>query len=105
MYFYECFFPGVNPCCSALQATGVPPLTLEMDKDEARSMLKRLIDMGVQPEALLLPRRPDQGKCKMCWAISLEALISVLKERGNGDLSRHKEVMGCIVLNRTVRGI
>ena len=65
-------------------------------------MLERLFEMGVRPEALLLPRRPDQGKCKLCWIVSLDALITVLLERCNGDLSRHKEVMGCIFLSRPV---
>ncbi len=86
--------PGTIDRCPALQTTAVPPLTLHFGKDEARTMLKCLFEMGVKPEALLLPRQPDPGKCKLCRALSLEALIDILMERCNGDLSPHKEVMG-----------
>ena len=55
-------------------------------------MIKCLFEMGVQPEALLLPRRPDQGKCKLCQTASLLALVDVFMQRCNGDLSMHKEV-------------
>ena len=56
-------------------------------------MLRRLFSMGVQPEALLLPGRPDPGRCRLCHPDSLTALIDILIERCSGDLSRHKEVM------------
>ena len=59
-------------------------------------MFTLLFDMGVQPEALLLPRRPDQGRCRLCQPDSLAALIDTLVERCNKDLSRHKEVMRAV---------
>ena len=61
--------------------------------EEACPIFKWLFDMGVQPEALLLPRRPDQGKCKLCQPEPLQALVDVLIERCNGNLSPHKEVI------------
>ncbi len=56
-------------------------------------MIRRLFNMGVKPEALLLPKRPDQGKCKMCTLHSLQALLDILLVQCKNDLSRHKEVM------------
>ena len=56
-------------------------------------MFKWLFNVGVQPEALLLPKRPDQGRCRLCEPELLQALIDVLSERCNGDLSPHKEVI------------
>ncbi len=55
-------------------------------------MIRRLFNLGVKPEALLLPKRPDQGKCKMCSLDSLQALLDSLLVRTKNDLSRHKEV-------------
>ena len=55
-------------------------------------MLRRLFNMEVPPKALLLPRRPDLGRCRLCGLDNLEALIDVLLERCNNDLSQHKEV-------------
>ena len=78
--------------CAALQGIGVPPHPVDNKQMEARKLLQSLFIMGVQPEALLLPRRPDQGKCKLCRLDHLQALIDVLMERCNGDLSQHKEV-------------
>ena len=56
-------------------------------------MLRHLLSIGVQPEALLLPRRTDQGRCKLGKMDSLLALVEVLIERCNKGLAQHKEVM------------
>ena len=56
-------------------------------------MLRHIFALGVQPQALLLPKRPDRGKCNLCQPDRLQVLIDVLRERGGKDLSRHKEVM------------
>ena len=65
-------------------------------------MLRLLVELGVQPEALLLPRRPGQGKCRMLQPISLEPLAAILAERCNKDLSRHKEVRRQFLLQSLV---
>lgn len=58
-------------------------------------MLLQLFKMGVKPEALLLPRRPDRGNPRMSSLDSLQALLDVSIVRCNyGDISRHKEVGG-----------
>ena len=56
-------------------------------------MIRRLFSMGVKPEALLLPKRPDQGKCMMCTLDGLQALMDILLVKCKNDLSGHKEVM------------
>lgn len=66
-------------------------------------MLKQLFSMGVKPEAMLLPSSLDQGGCKLCRVDSLLALLGVLVEQCNGDLSQHKEViMRCRLQSRLV---
>ncbi|CAL5227175.1 g10089 [Coccomyxa viridis] len=85
----EIFWPAQAQATT--NGMAVPPDPIRVSSSEVHAMLKLLFELGVQPEALLLPRRPDQGKCKMLQPISLEALAASLVERCNGDLSQHKE--------------
>ncbi len=50
-------------------------------------MLRHIFALGVQPQALLLPKRPDRGKCNLCQPDRLQVLIDVLRERDGKDLS------------------
>ena len=56
-------------------------------------MLMHLFRMGVQPKALLLPKGPDQGRCKLCQPNSLAALVDCLLVVCDRKLSQHKEVI------------
>ncbi|CAL5221738.1 g3987 [Coccomyxa viridis] len=76
-----------------LRGIAIPPVPVTLTMKEAHTMIRRLFNLGVKPEALLLPKRPDQGKCKLCSLDSLQALLDSLLVRTKNDLSRHKEVL------------
>ena len=88
------------PCCSRqptdllhLQGVGVPPHPLDEHQINVRMMLLQLLNWGVPPQALQLPRRPDPGRCRLCQLGSLEALVTVLLDVCDKALSQHKQVM------------
>ena len=93
-------------CCMALQSIGIPPITIDLEMLETKRMLLQLFSMGVKPEALLLPQRPDQGKCKLCTLSSLQALIDIFlldtkyrpAQWTKDDLAQYKEVIGLLYL-------
>lgn len=75
-----------------MQGIAVPPHVITVSQPGARMMLHHLFSFGVRPEALLLPKRPDQGQCRLCVLPSLQGLIEELIDRSKKRLSRYKEV-------------
>ena len=91
------YYQQLHEGCAALQGIGVPPHQVKISMLETKRMLIQLFKMGVKPETLLLPRRPDRGYPRMCCLESLQALIDYFVERSKyGDFSRHKEVGGAV---------
>ena len=71
----------------------MPPIEVAMTAHEAGTMLRHLTScLGVEPQALLLPRQPGCGRVKLCKCCSLLGLVSILAVQLKLNISQHTEV-------------